>query len=428
VGSLLGGAVTAFDAAAVDPAGLSDDQLRAALVDTERLASRVRAWQGRLVGEANRRELAERSGCASPEGWLTQELGLSRAEAARRQAEAAAIAASPQVAEALAQGDITPEHARTIGAIADAEPSLPVDELVHDARQLDAGRFAHHARRRRRAHQADGGLSQYETQRAGRSCSVFVRAEDGMVVIHAELDPLAGARPRAVLLAEAERLWRADHPAHDGPVPQEARTNRQRLADAFANIFGRPPTTGLAPETAEVLVTVTLDQLRGDDGEPAEVLGVGEIPAATARRLACDAGIIPVVLGAAGETLDLGRSRRLASRAQRRALRRRYQGCAITGCDVPWEWCQIHHITPWEHGGHTDLDKMVPLCNRHHHQVHEGGRSLVGSDDRAFRLIRPDEQTEPPPPPDALRQRAAEPPRCPDSRGPAPPIGSVGHL
>jgi hypothetical protein len=390
VQSLLAPVLSAFDAVAADPHALLDAQIRLELAEAERLTSRVRAWQARLVDEANRRELAQRDGCASPAAWLTNELGISRAEAARRQEEAAVVGASPAVGEALARGEITPEHARTIGSISTVEPGLPVADLVDDARLTDAGRFAIHARRRRRAHQADGGLSEYEAQRANRRCSVWVRPEDGMVVLHAELDPAAGARPRAVLMAEAERLWRAEHPEHSGPVPAEIRTNQQRLADAFCNIFGRPPTPGLAPETAEVLVGVTLEQLRGADDESASVLGVGPIPAATARRLACEARIVPVVLGGASEILDLGRSKRLASRAQRRALRHLHRGCGIDGCDVPWEWCQVHHITPWEAGGRTDLDSMVPLCSAHHHLVHEGGCSLERRQNGSFRLPVPD--------------------------------------
>lgn len=414
---MLAQAAAAFDAAAVDPAGLSDPAITQGLAEAQRLSSKVRAWQARLVAEANRRELSRRHGCASPASWLVEQLGLSRAEAARRQQEAEAVTAASEVGEALARGEITPEHARIIGAMTAAEPGLPVDGLLDDARRHDAGRFAGHARRRRRVHHADGGLSEFESQRAARSCSMWVRPDDGMIIIRAELDAMAGARPRAVLLAEAERLWRADHPDHHGPVPAEARTNPQRLADALCNIFGRPPTPGLAPETAEVLVSVTLDQLRGDHRQPAEVCGAGPIPAATARRVACEAAIIPVVLGGQGETLDLGRSRRLATRAQRRALRHRYNGCGIHRCDVAWEWCQVHHIQPWNQGGRTDLEAMVPLCSTHHHLVHEGGWTLTRTSDHSFDIF----------PPETARPAAPPANPAPPAKSTGPPPGHPEH-
>ena len=46
------------------------------------------------------------------------------------------------------------------------------------------------------------------------------------------------------------------------------------------------------------------------------------------------------------------------------------------GCDRPSEWCQAHHLIPFEHGGSTDLANLCLLCSHHHHLVHEGGWSL----------------------------------------------------
>jgi len=92
---------------------------------------------------------------------------------------------------------------------------------------------------------------------------------------------------------------------------------------------------------------------------------------ATIRQLACDADIIPVVLGSQGEVLDLGRAERLFSKAQRRALWHRDGGCTYPGCDVPAGWCQAHHLVHWVDGGPSDLDHAALLCQRHHTQVHD---------------------------------------------------------
>jgi hypothetical protein len=94
-----------------------------------------------------------------------------------------------------------------------------------------------------------------------------------------------------------------------------------------------------------------------------------DISAADARRLACAAGIVPAVLGTESLPLDLGRSTRLFTQAQRLALATHYDTCAVDGCDRPYAWCEVHHITPWADGGTTTLANAVPACAFHHHQL-----------------------------------------------------------
>jgi hypothetical protein len=100
------------------------------------------------------------------------------------------------------------------------------------------------------------------------------------------------------------------------------------------------------------------------------------ITPATARRLACDAVLIPAVLGTAGEPLDLGRAARLVSPALRRALVLRDGGCRFPGCDRPPQWTDAHHIVAWMHGGPTDLANMILVCRHHHTLLHEGGWTI----------------------------------------------------
>jgi len=94
-------------------------------------------------------------------------------------------------------------------------------------------------------------------------------------------------------------------------------------------------------------------------------------------RLAAEADIIPVVLNDAGGILAYGRTRRLATRAQRLALTARDRGCSFPGCDRPPTWCQAHHITPWQHGGHTDVDCLTLLCGHHHREFDKQGWTCV---------------------------------------------------
>lgn len=123
-------------------------------------------------------------------------------------------------------------------------------------------------------------------------------------------------------------------------------------------------------DATAVTVTISLEQLRADLAAAGIVGSDQRISAAEARRLACNAGIIPAVLGREGEVLDLGKTQRLFSPAQRRALRLRSDVCQAEGCTIPATWCDAHHLRPWSHGGPTDLDNAIMLCRFHHGRAH----------------------------------------------------------
>ena len=96
------------------------------------------------------------------------------------------------------------------------------------------------------------------------------------------------------------------------------------------------------------------------------------LTAEQARRLSCQANIIPVVFGGKGELLDLGRTRRLFSAAQRKAMAIRDRQCTTDGCDIPAAWCEAHHAKkPWSQGGKTDVADGKLLCSFHHHRAHD---------------------------------------------------------
>jgi hypothetical protein len=67
-----------------------------------------------------------------------------------------------------------------------------------------------------------------------------------------------------------------------------------------------------------------------------------------------------------------------------------YRHCAHPDCRVPFADCFVHHVTPWEHDGPTDLANLLPVCGIHHHQVHEGGWRLTIDRDRTLTWRRPD--------------------------------------
>jgi len=96
------------------------------------------------------------------------------------------------------------------------------------------------------------------------------------------------------------------------------------------------------------------------------------ITAGEAPRLACTAGLVPAVLGKKSEVLDLGRTARLLSPAQRKALAIRDPHCRAEDCTVPAAWCEAHHAgQPWSDGGRTDLADGVLLCHFHHRRIHD---------------------------------------------------------
>ncbi|MET0461348.1 MAG: hypothetical protein ABW195_19020, partial [Ilumatobacteraceae bacterium] len=114
------------------------------------------------------------------------------------------------------------------------------------------------------------------------------------------------------------------------------------------------------------------------------------LPPDVIRKMCCHADIIPIVLNGDSVPIDVGRARRLATREQRHALRAMYTTCGHPHCEVRFGACRIHHVDWWDHLGPTDLQNLLPLCDTHHHLVHEGGWTLTLKPDRTITLRRPD--------------------------------------
>jgi hypothetical protein len=167
----------------------------------------------------------------------------------------------------------------------------------------------------------------------------------------------------------------------------DRRTPGARRYDAFMTVFRR----GIAgsqgqPTTPRAMLVVTLDHetltrsLAGSGGTRpgcGATLDGAPVSAESIRRLACEADLIPMVLGSSGEVLDQGRRRRLVTPAQRVRLAVRDRGCTIPGCTVPATWCDAHHVIPWSHGGRSDLSNYALLCPRHHTWVHDRGHTAT---------------------------------------------------
>ena len=212
-------------------------------------------------------------------------------------------------------------------------------------------------------------LLEAEEQRA-RERTRLTMSEDGHGLVHGRftLPAWHAAMLRKALLALAAPKHQA---ATGGFVP--GRPSPQRMGAAFCEYIERYPTDRLphaGGASATVVVTIRLDQLQAALG--AGVLDDhGRISATEARRLACEAAIIPTVLGGAGQVLDLGRRRRFHTEPQRLALALRDGGCTAEGCDWPPGLCHAHHDIAWSHGGDTSVANGRLLCPRHHTLAHD---------------------------------------------------------
>lgn len=163
----------------------------------------------------------------------------------------------------------------------------------------------------------------------------------------------------------------------------ERRSIPQLQADALAalctHVLGCEQ-TDLPLARTTVVVRIPLEALTTGTGI-ATIDGIAQpIDAGTARQMAADAEIIPLVLGAKSEVLDCGRARRLFTKAQRLALAERDGGCA--GCGAPPGMTEAHHLTWWSHGGATDVGNGILLCTSCHHMIH--------ADDWEIRIDGPD--------------------------------------
>ncbi|WP_163161481.1 HNH endonuclease signature motif containing protein [Arthrobacter sp. Alg241-R88] len=170
----------------------------------------------------------------------------------------------------------------------------------------------------------------------------------------------------------------------DGDVDLDRRTRPQKQLEGIIGAVKTALATNTLPATGgnrpQIIATINYQDLlphhtRPSGTAPGTGTGnfafTGPVAAATIRKIACDADIIPALLGTHGEILDLGRKTRLFTPAQRQALNARDQGCTFPNCTVPAPWCEAHHITYWSRGGPTSTDNGALLCSGHHHLIHK---------------------------------------------------------
>ncbi|TCO51390.1 HNH endonuclease [Kribbella antiqua] len=192
------------------------------------------------------------------------------------------------------------------------------------------------------------------------------------------------------------------HKTPDGSPDPRTRGNRQ--ADALTAILTTAAATGTAVPghggiKPHITVTIDLEDLKRATGRGDLVHG-DSLSAAAVRRLACDCGVIPIVLGSNSEPLDVGTEQRFVTPAMRQALNTRDKGCLI--CSAPPAMTEAHHIIHWSNGGPTSLDNLVLLCKRDHIATHQGHWKIHLHNGRPV-ATRPTWADPDPPPPQLLQ-------------------------
>lgn len=395
-----------LDGLDVDAWGVPEGDLAPLARSLGRVLDRVSALLLGVIAEAEVRDVPLRAGATSTMAWARELLNVTPAVASKLAKTARAVRTElSATGAALAAGKVGYEQAAVIvRAVTDLPADLDLREddgpgirglaeahLLGEAARLDAGQLARvgqHlltivAPQIGEAREADALARQEARDRERRELSWSADPWGGMWVsghmdgedaqiVRAALDPLC-----------------APHPV-DGQ--RDPRSPGRRRADALVEVCRRALSRGDLPaaggEPPQVVVHIPLRTLYDGLG-PASYHDGTRISPGLARRWACDAKIIPTVLGSASAVLDLGRAARLFTGARRRAIVLRDHGCTFPGCDRPAAWCQVHHILGWWHGGRTDRTNGALACDVHHDVLHKGDWKVVLAADGIPEYIPP---------------------------------------
>ncbi|MFN8191349.1 MAG: DUF222 domain-containing protein [Nocardioidaceae bacterium] len=368
--------------------GLVSGDYATAVREVDRAIARLQAVRLSLVAAADRAEVAAGSGMSGTGAWLSKQTRTTGAAAAGQVALAGALEGLPATGAALRDGAVSAEHAaviadatRRLPTTLDAEQRAVVEAgLVEQAKTLDPAALRKQARRalervasREEADRHHDHVLRDEEARARAKTRLTLHDNaDGTITGHFTVPTLAGAILKKILaqLASPRRGRLGASQAQTGPTG-EAIDWAQRQGEAFVELLHHLPTDHLHGKTAATIV-VTLDHAQLTADLAAAGVDTGdEISASEARRLACGAGILPAILNGTSLPLDLGRTQRFFTEAQRVALATRHTTCLADGCDRPYAWTELHHRDPWANGGRTDLAKAEPLCGFHHHRIHD---------------------------------------------------------
>jgi hypothetical protein len=382
------------DVADLDPGFMRTAEKEQALTRLTLLGGRLEELRLRVLASAD--DVAAEHGARDAAAWVAHEARLDRGESRRSLRLAEALAGRRGgVATGMREGSVNPAQAAVIVRVleelpADLHPEVVRQaeaRLVAEAERFGPGQLRILGRRildvvaPELGEEHERRLLEREEAHAARATFLTTRRRgDGTTDISIRVADLVADR----LLTYVEAF------TSPRQSPGDRRPYDQRLGHAFGAFLetvdpARLPLHGGDATT----VIVTVDHQTLIDGLDTALIGDAPITAGAVRRLACTAGIIPAVLGGHSEILDLGRSRRLFSPAQRKAMAIRDRTCRAEGCDIPAAWCEAHHAAdPWSQEGETDLADGVLLCSFHHHRAHDHRYRVERAGDRRLTFHR----------------------------------------
>jgi hypothetical protein len=377
--------------AAIDSDCADRQALETAAVDL----CRLRSWlDGREVSFA--RSLSAVT--TFPEKSLADAARSSLRQAERIIHRAETVDQVPEFRSSLEAGRVTGGHVDVLSrAIRKLDPAVKqrlvavAPSLVLIAEHATVDEFARTVgAEARRLERDSDGLDRLERQRRAVRFESWIDRETGMGRWSATWDPETMVRLENRIEASVQAMF---HDMQPEGCPVDLLEKQSFLrAHAVLSLF-----EGTGPRLGRPEIVVVVDHTQPDpDGRPSIDWG---LPVDLPRRVLDDlhhtANVLTVVVrdGAVVDApgrLNLGRSTRVANRAQRRALRAQYATCAIPGCHVRYSRTKLHHVIWWEHGGATDLDNLLPLCERHHQKVHHDGWFLSLASGRTLTIRFPD--------------------------------------
>ncbi len=365
-----------------------------------RQLNQLRSWVESRTLAVTRRldQLAKESPGIFPEQIVAQATRVTLTQALQPFRRAEAVELLPEFGAALTAGIVNVDHvnvlAKSIAGLDAQTKGRLVDRggfLTEIASRTTSAEFGRTVRAEIRRAQTDDGIDRLERQRRNTRLRTWIDHETGMWCMRGEFDPESGAILDNRLRNTLEALFHDATPTTCPTDPLEKQHHLRALALielTAGKLVGRAATIDMSILVdAKTLVEGGHDKSVIDCGLPIEV------PVETIRRMACCADITPIIVGVDGVRMELGRTTRLASREQRRALRAMYRGCAIPGCCVAWDYVVIHHLRYFRNGGPTDIQNLVPLCTKHHHLAHEGRWKLSLDWARNLTITQPDGTT-----------------------------------
>ncbi|MEO8264610.1 MAG: DUF222 domain-containing protein [Ilumatobacteraceae bacterium] len=367
------------------------DALSATVGDVRRMLAWCQGQQIRLA-----RLIA--AATSFPEQALAGPAHIGLPGAAKLLDRATTASAAPLLEAAVVNGNVSGEHidalTRTLRSV---EPDIRsellarADTLADVAAAATPEEFAARLRLEARRLETNDGMDRYERQRRATRLRSWTDRETGMWCISGRFDPLTGATLSQALDGQLARIFAEGVP---DPCPTDPLEKQDHLrAIAFvALVNGKGGGVG-RPEAIFVVDTRDPDPVTGgpiiDWGLPVE------IPTRVLNTLLERADIHTVIVRnsvviSAPGNLNLGRTTRLANRAQRRVLRALYSTCAIPNCTTRYNHCKIHHIIEWDNHGLTDLHNLIPICAHHHTRLHAEHWQLTLTADRTLTINLPD--------------------------------------